>query len=581
MIPGAVDWRRLASVDDLTGVEQDLVATWRPRARRPPSSTAVIDGDVIAPIDTHWAMRVLLDAHSVPALLRLARLRDADGDRELGLEIAVHVLRGALAQGLEGAPALLRDEVEHALGWGRPWRALALASAGDHAELAPLRAAAATAVLIEEALCGGPCEDEAADLTAAQNVLGAQRVADVRAELRELATARPRVRARAGACAGLDEALAPGARTPLSRALALSRAPEAGGVADAIAEAIESDPTLVCAGRLLLPVMVAHGYRVTAQRLSDHLAHVPELRVAPLLQLQAGLAMVAGDQPRAEQLGVAAAARAASARESWRELARLAAATGARDVERLALRESIVRGPGLRDEAARRRCWSPRSKTAGPTGARATRPRARVDPATGHRRARRPAWLAARGRARTLGRGAGASRPRRGSNRGDRPRGAAGRVARAAPGGGAAPGAAAVAAGRGQQRRGARAAIAARRVAELPPARAVLGRPQAWLATRTAVSRHARDWGLRRRIAVGLLVLGDEAARARAAAELWSMASPAGRAALQELLLERPTALAVGAAVAPGVLDDDVLLVHVLLALPLDAALHLRDAEAR
>ncbi|MBX7081165.1 MAG: hypothetical protein K1X88_18335 [Nannocystaceae bacterium] len=581
MIPGAVDWRRLALVDDLTGVEQDLVATWRPRARRP-ETTAAADRDVIAPIDTHWALRVPLDAHSAPALLLLARLRDADGDRELALEIAMHVLRGALAQGLPGAPTLLRDEVERALGWGRPWRALALAHADEHAELAPLRAAAATAVLIEETLCGGPCEDEAADVAAAQTVLGAERIAAIRAELRELATARPGVRARAGACVGLDEALTPGARTPLSRALARARTPGDEGVADAIAEAIESDPTLVCAGRLLLPVMVAHGYRVTARRLSDHLSHVPELRVAPLLQLHAGLAMIAGDEPRAEQLGVAAAARATSARESWRELARVAAATGARDVERLALRESIVRGPGLRDDAARRAMlvaaiedgwthWGPRDTPAG----RESIPRLVTDALAGlhpSQRADERERLVTALAMRATDDDAIAAIVRAvlpGELLSLHPLAAMRLGLQALP----------------QAPAGSDDVLAlqieARRVAEPPPARAVLGRPEAWIATRTAISHAARDWALRRRLAVGLLVLGDEVARARAAAELWSMASAPVRGPLQELLLDRPSALAAAGAPAPGVVDDDVLLVHVLLALPLDAALHLRDAGAR
>lgn len=583
MIDGIVDWRRLAYVDDGTGVEQDLVARWRPQARRDAPSGPV-DRDVIAPTSGHWSQRVEPTARSVPELLLYARLRDAAGDRELSLATAIAVLRGAIAAGLPDATTWLQDEVARALAWGRPWRALALASASEQADLEPLRAAAATAVLVEELLCEGPCADGAADRTAVEVVLGGEWLGATRSKLRELAFARAHARAAAGACPGLDEALVPGARSPLGDALAAAREPAAVDAAERIAAGIEADPTLVCNARLLLPLLAARGAGPTAARLSELLSHAPELRVAPLLLVGAELALQSGDGMRAAQLGTAAAAAARDAAGAWRELARMAAGHEARDVLRLALRELVLHAHGAEAEAARHAmligaiedgwlAWGPRDTPAGREAVR----RHVVEAAAGLPQARRAAW-----RERLVA----SLAPRIHDDTAIEVTIAAvlpGELLARHP-------VAATRLGRRELPRAPAFAsdqllalqVAARRVPELPSWVSSFGAPNSWTHTRVALATHAREWTVRRRLAIGALVLGDARTRASAAAQVVTMAPPGSRVALERVLLERPAALRPdhdGGWRPTAVVDDDVWLLRVLFALPLAPALWLPEPE--
>ncbi len=119
-------------------------------------------------------------------------------------------------------------------------------------------------------------------------------------------------------------------------------------------------------------------------------------------------------------------------------------------------------------------------------------------------------------------------------------------------------------------------AAAERRLAAVPPATEVFADVRRMAPLRAALAEHARDWGLRRRMAVGLATTGSAALRARGAEALLAMATPKSRAVLERLLLERPAALDGGAAVT--VVEDDQVLLHLLFAMSLDDALWLRDA---
>lgn len=564
VIEGAVRWRLLAHAGDLVAAEQDLVARWRPRAVPDPSTPTDPADDVVVPTARHWSLRVPIERPADLELLTFARLRDAGGDHDLALELARATLRSAHRLGLDGAAEAARAEVEHALGWGRPWLALALADAVGTADIEPHRRAAAAAILLGEALCEGPCAEDGADTEAIVRTLGEPWLAEQRARLREIALGPAGPAAPAGACPGLGEVLAPGADSPLARALAEVRAGATVGVARRLVGAIESDVALVCAARFAVPLLLDLDARVSAARLSDHLAHGDRLPVSSALTVHAAMAALGHQPTRAEHLAIAAAAAADDPRAAWRPLARVARRAGV-PLEALALRELLLHAPGFVDDAARRellarsivdgaRAWGPRDTPAGRESvARLVDDHlSRLDAA--RRWAEREAIFAAVAR---IGLDAAVLE-------------VVARVlltdehARALGVGAAAESAASDAAAIWSARRLARAAEA-RALAEVPISVRVFADVHRTAPLRAALARAGRDWGVRRRAAIGLAAIGTPAERAAGVAELLAMTTPATRVELERLLLAQPAAIDVGAgAVSSSVVADDVVLLHLL-----------------
>lgn len=559
VIEGVVRWRLLAYAGELTSAEHDLVARWRGKPAAEPTG----GGLEIVQSPRHWSLRLEVTAVNYRDLLTFARLRDAADDRDLALELRREVLRATATAGIEGATAALREEVDAALGWGRPWIALALADVGATADVDPWRRAAASGILLAEASCEGPCEADAADVAAIDRVLGEGWVEGRRATLRDLAFGRARVRAAAGACPGLDEVLAPQAQSPLARALARARTGDDVGLARVLVTAIESDPTIVCAARLVMPLLVGRDAAVSAARLSDFLTHGPALDVGPALTVQATLALLGRQATRAEHYAIAAAA-AGAPRPAWRELARFARRLDARDLEVLSLRELLLHTPGYANQAVRRelvartvidgaRAWGPRDTPAGRESvvSAVDEHLDRLHPA--QRWAESEAVLAAIARLSTdaavtevVGRTALAA-ARSPASRGD-PMWSPRRLAESA---------------------------AEHRLAGVPAATLVFADVRRMAPLRASLAEHARDWGVRRRMAIGLATTGSAALRARGMEALLAMASPKARVELERLLLERPAALDDDAAVA--VVDDDPVLLHLIFGLSIDDAVWLRE----
>jgi hypothetical protein len=554
----AVRWRLLAYVGDLVAAEQDLVARWRPTAPRAGATST----DTVVSVDRHWSLRVPIDAANRNDLLVFARLRDAGDDLDLGIE-----LRRRVAQEV-GDPAIARavvvDEATHALGWGRAWIALAITDALDSADVEPVRRAAASAIVLGEAVCGGPCPEDVADLEAIERTLGAAWIEAARARVRSWALDRAQTPPVAGACPALAEVLAPGARTPLARAVERYGRGESIGTGRALVAAIEADPTLGCASRFAVPLLVAHQARTSAARLADFMAFGTLPATEWSLLTHAALALLGGQSFRGEQLAIAAAA-AGDAPVMWRRVARLAHAVGNRDVEVLALREALLHTPQLDDDALRRamvvsslvdaaRSWGPGQTEAGREATRRILEE-RLDEVPAERRwsereavlwAVHRAALSVEQRAR-LGEILGVS------------------LAEAS-----AP--AELERAMWSDRRIA-AAIRERTIAAPPAWATVFADPRRMTATRLALGEDARDWAVRRRAALGASVVGTTAERALAAQQLVTMTEGAPRDALVRLLLARPAALAADTGAAAVVVDDEELLLHVLFELDIGSAL--------
>jgi len=579
VVEGAVRWRLLAYAGDLVAAEQDIVARWRPTAASDGAAKASPEADVVRPTARHWSLRVRPTATSAPELLIFARLRDASDDRDLALELRRAVLRDLHDAKVPGAADALRGEVAHALGWGRPWLALALADIDRSADIEPLRQAAATGVLLGEALCEGTCEEERADLDAIERTLGEAWITAQRASVRELALGHVQPRQRAGACPGLDEVLAPGADSPLSRALARAREISDVGVPRALVTAIESDATLVCGARLALPLLADREAKVTTSRLADALIH-GRLAAAEARTMHAVLALVGGQWARAEQLGIAAAA-IGDPRETWRTIARYARRTGSRNVEVYALRELLLNSARFEDDAVRRelvahsivdgaRGWGPRDTPAGRESvtyiveehlARLPSPQRWAERETVFAAVARhgldPAILEVVERTLLAG-----------------PRAVelAGHAA-------AKPADASDATLAWRPSRLARA-FRERALAVAPTTMTVFADPERHAASRLALADVARAWPERRRAAIGLAVLGAEADRARASIELLEMSSAQTRTALERLLLERPAALDTVGGAPSSIVPSDEMLLHVLLGRSIEDALWLAPASA-
>jgi len=341
-----------------------------------PPASGFEPSQVRVPVPSLWSARRRVDAESLPKLLLLARLRALGGHDAQALEIALFALAEAHAQGLPGAEAMARAEGRRHLAAGEPWAALAIASAVPGVATADLTHAAGAAIVLAQAACSGSCSGAEAshDRIAARQVLGEPWLLAQENRARELAFARDLPVGPQTGCPELGELLAPGAGGPLSAALTqardeLTRRPqrvvagtgpkgqastptataEPGSKPDAVGEAlrraVEADPTLACAGRLVAPLLYAGDHRVAATALADQLVHAPQEIAAGVLALQSELALGLGRRDQADQMIIAAAAASADPRAVWLRAARLGALVDARHYQLLALRQGLMHVP--------------------------------------------------------------------------------------------------------------------------------------------------------------------------------------------------------------------------------------------
>lgn len=378
-------WRVLAWQGDLASTELALGARWRPAPRDPSvaPSAAVAPGAAVAPVSSpetgvpasapetpaaapapsidvpapsHWAARVEPDPVALPALLAVARLRHTAKRRDEALEITRYVLaRAATTRTVD--PAVATEAAWH-LAWGRPWQALAVADAVAGPRSDAVASAAATAILLTRAFCGGPCHEDD-DLETVTRVMGEAWVADRRAGLQRRAlraeVAMIDAPGRGRACAHLSELLAPDAEGPVAEAVAAALRDRSSPAAlGAYARAFESDPTLACDARWIMGPWAAASGSTTADAVLDRLAHGGQIDAPRTLAAQAQVAMIAGNALQAEQLATAAAAASTEPRAEWIETARFADLTGQRDLELHAGRQALLHTPALHDRALAR-----------------------------------------------------------------------------------------------------------------------------------------------------------------------------------------------------------------------------------
>jgi hypothetical protein len=570
-------WRVLAWAGDLTAAELAISSRWRPnraeaspapadatpatasgRTAVPNASGAVPMVPVVEPAQPlevggvsppeHWTARVVPTVESLPGLLMEARLRHAAGHDRRALEISRYVAARAVVEAVPDADARVAHEAAWHLAHGRPWQALALASVVPHPQSQRAAAAAATALRLIEAFCGGPCNDDG-DRALVERTLGEGWVRERVAEQLATSQRRGRPAAPVDACPTLGELLAPDATGRLAQALAhVRREPGAPGQGQRLREAIEADLGMGCAGRYAVPLLRAGAHVPSADGLAEMLAHEATLDAPRALTVHAALAMVAGRERQASLLATAAGAVSREPARTWRDLARHAYATGHRELALRSLREALLHTPELDDPGLRRALvlvglrgidegWSMREAPAG-----AAEPASfvadlveRAEPAsrwaTREALARglaEQAWLDADARQRlapalwptpeleqahAVGRawvGLASDRPL------ELEPGDVGPLDLASQ----------------------ELLVVAGKRKELPAATVVFVEPARMEPLRLALATHSREWVLRWRMAVGLAVYGAPAARARALAVLLEMAPAGPRQALIELALE-------------------------------------------
>jgi hypothetical protein len=576
-LSGAARWRISAYIGDLAGAELALAAEFRPRPEAaqdvgaPPLQDAPADADstfdLEVAVPSHWAARVEPSSRSLEGLVVLARLREAAGQDDKGLEIVRFVLARAHAAGLETAPTVTLREAARHLGRGQPWHALAVADSLPLEALTPTRAAAASAIALSHVFCGGTCPDDP-DRAAVQRVLGESWVDTMMKSLPQLARGdqtRPSADAR---CPTLGERLGPDAIGPVTEALQrAAQSLEGPGLGDLLRRAIGSDPILACGARHVLPLMVAANARLSAAALSDLLAHAPRMRAEPMLRTHAELALVGGQEARTELLAVAAAGASRDAADTWAAIARRAHSVDAREVERMALRELIMHTPNLDHEPARRalvisalrdltRAKMVRESQVGREAVQAQV----ADYLDGYAPSQR--WARQEALARQVGRAPWAKDHRSllvealmptPAVQGSHPLGLAwltgASVAHTQPFDGA----------------GLELDRARGRARPLPVVVDVFAELVAFEDARLELAARARDWTVRRRAAIGLAVYGSAPARASAVGILARMIGDDERrlAALHEWLLARPAALepdSMGPRATVVVHDEEALL---------------------
>lgn len=362
VVEGAQPWRVFLWRGELVETEFALASELRPPAAHPASEAEATDTDSASPaaspekgasnsLSGHWMDRMPIDAEKLPAALLVTRLRHRAGAGALALELARVVLERSRA--VQGSLDVARREVERALALGRPWWALALADAYGTDELEPQVAAASTALVLQQAVCGGPCGDDE-DAEVVERVMGEAWVTSVRAAATGLAVARRRTSRDATVCPTLGELLGPDAVGPLPEALKSAAADaDPAATTNALVRGIEADPVLACAGDIALPLLQRYGSGVAADALAELLSHA-EIEASTQLAFLARLALVAGRQAQAQLWSRAAAAASTEPAKVWRSLARTARATGARELELQALRETLLHTPRLEAPDIRR-----------------------------------------------------------------------------------------------------------------------------------------------------------------------------------------------------------------------------------
>lgn len=576
-IPDVAGWRIYAAQGDVATAELSLASRWRP----PKASPSAGEAESPERVD-HWSRRLPITAGTLEAALVAARLRLAAGKHDLSLMLTLRALRDG-AQ-LEQADVLARDAAIGAIGWGRPWHALAILDSGAVRDPTALRAAAASAVVLGRAMCDGSCRDDD-DLGVVLRVMGEGWVDSTRAALLDWSLARRTRPEPTGGCPTVAELSEPDAPGALAEALRAAREDLRGpGVGDVLATAIASELRSWCAAPIVMPAMVEGMHRLPAERLSDVLSHAPQSKAARDLATQAKLAVVAGQPERAILMAIAASGESAEPREIWMDLARFAATAGERGLELRALREALMLSPGLDDREIRRRlvlvALGDVSVSWGqdlPQGKEATRGHVLdyLDPVPHVQRwqAERsllaavladglPARLEPEPRALLLQALGGeealaAHHPRM--------------LARLE---GEDPGPAMGPLHDGGLADDARAG----RLVAVPPLTAAVADPRAFESARMALATSARDWAVRRRMAVSLLVLGTPDGRRVGWSSLTEMASASKTPqvqALRDLVVQRPASLVPmwerWAPVEPTVvLDGQETLVRVVLGLDLE-----------
>jgi hypothetical protein len=550
-------WKLWAWQGDLVAAELELASKWRPsRPMRPAGEGTGEPAVEVAPASGHWTHRVAATAESLPALLAVARLRHAAGDEDLALEIQRDVIGRALADGVVVEAAA---EVVWHLSWGRPWSALAVAEVAAADDLA---GAAASAILLTNAFCGGPCQDDA-DLDTVTRVLSSEWIDRQRAGLsdRALAATAPAAETATG-CATLPEVWGADATGPVAHAVATARRQgvDAPAALSSYVTAIESDLTLTCAGKWILPLMSAADASTSADAIVERLTQAGEH--SPSSGLQSRLAMVSGRRRHAELMAVAAAASSTDPRAQWADLAQFAARNGNHALARLSWREALLHTPALDDFETRRALLLDRLGDVSRPGPADTTTITResierdvqahlAGLTPGQRWAERE-WLAA----------AVVVAPWWAPEYATQVAAALwpdARVAQAHPVGrrwvaGTAPGAAP------GPFDGATLAQWAAAGQPLPRVTTVLGDPSTLQAARLAVARSGREWTTRWRTAIGLAVAADAPHRAAALAALLAMSDEAAKTRIVDLaaagvaaIEPRPgTRAALGASAGPA-----------------------------
>ena len=654
---GPPGWRIFAWLGDMASTELALSTAWRPRrgagggsgaesesgsgsgsasGSGSGSETESESGSGSEPgaesesgpeVPAHWSARLPRTVDAFEATLQIARLRWHRG----GGDVALRIARYAVAQALEAevpdaAPIAARFAGWH-LAHGRYWQALAIADAAPHS-LAPVAKAAATALRLAEALCGGACADDE-DRAIVERNLGDAWVHSVRGSVAMRSAFEGVAPGDASRCPSPAERFVAGG--PLAAVLAepaegagetddaaadavADRTGGAGevasggaslGRAQALARIVESDVALGCAAADATLLWTSLAPSPTAESLAELLAHEPGAPAPDTLMTLARLAMLAGRDEQAENLAVAAGGSARDPRDAWRRLASFAHVTGQRDVKMMALRETLLHTPGLQAPAVREallleglrdvtRSWGVTETPAG-REALLAHVEAHLEPASADQR-----WLI---RDALLWRVAAAPWWRsadRGADAGADPDGPWRPLLLEAVTGDADPEDHPLSMARllGTDPPPMRSdfdltALVLRaeagELSAIPAATAVLDDPVRLAPLRLAIARHGRQWKARWRTAIGLAVYGGPRRRAEALAALLEMATPPQRAAILAVLVHEPAALepegevrsVVAGDPAPGrraggvsapIVDDAEVLLRLVAGLPLSPA---------
>lgn len=290
---------------------------------------------------THWALHVPAAAAGRPALRAVARLRA--GRRFDGTAVRIGQLAVRHADDQDA-----REEIRRALALGRPWYALALSAVARPAVVETVLPAIGTAILLQRAVCGETCsEPERDEINVVTAVVGEAELSRLATDAMRGAVARDPALPAADACPTIEQLLAEPQGSALGAVLAVAIAEQSlAGQADTLARILESDPSLVCTGRFVTPLLAAGLYEVTAAVVADRLGMAPELESSVQLELHAELAVVAGQSSRARALTVQAAAISSTPRDVWARAAFFARRLGQRELELEAWRQVLLAGAG-------------------------------------------------------------------------------------------------------------------------------------------------------------------------------------------------------------------------------------------